>query len=29
MINKKKHNEKSSTKIVKIPARRGIAVHVC
>jgi Uncharacterized conserved protein len=29
MVNKKKYNEKSITKIVKIPARRGVAVHVC
>ena len=29
MVNKNKYNENSSTKIVKIPARRGVAVHVC
>ena len=28
MANNKKHHEKSKTKIVKIPARRGVAVHV-
>ena len=28
MANNKKHHEKSRTKIVKIPARRGVAIHV-
>ena len=28
MANKKKHTEKSRSKLVKIPARRGVAVHV-
>ena len=29
MANKKIQTEKSRSKLVKIPARRGVAVHVC
>ncbi len=29
MANKKIQTEKSRSKLVKIPARRGVAVHIC
>ena len=29
MANKRTQSEKSRSKLVKIPARRGVAVHVC